>query len=440
MVIKRSAMYQYILMYLMMIFNGGVLYPVLQNQNPTALSLISYLFVFIGFMNYFINKVKYGNSYCIIISGVLIVCVILVRLTAGGVGIAGLMDYLISIMLAFLAVCVDKNKFSERLINIVYFFAGISLLCYFVQIISPSTLEMLFSPFNSTFSYNDWSAASYGGDVVNVPYTAWGKLFFTMREGEMSRNLGIYSEPGNYQIVLNCALFILLFLPKLYSFSKRQIRRRFIVIIIAILTTQSTSGYLILLSLCIAFFFSDYRYENMSNVRKIILGILGVSLSVLVIDYNVRGNESFLNTAVIAKLFSNGSVDITASSGYWRLGSIGASIYIMITHPFGTGYDYAFSTIQQYLPGSAGGALMKFGAALGIIPFIITIVWFIAPVIRDHRLTISAKIAFLILYFQTSLAQSKVFYPFIVAIVVLIVVTRRDKFIASVQMNLPYEV
>lgn len=425
MIVRKSALMQYILIYLMMVYNGGVLYYAIQGEKPVYIQMVSYIIVFLGFVAHFFNKRKYGTQYCLYISIILIVSVILVRYTAGGVGISSLIDYLSCIMLAFLAVCVDKDKFSMRMINVVYCFAGISVVCYLVQIFSPDILKMLLDSFDSTFSYNDWSAAAYGGSVVKVSYTAWGKLLFTMREGEMARNLGIFTEPGNYQIVLNCTLFLLLFLPQFHSFDKKQIGRRFIIITLAVLTTQSTSGYLILLSFCIAFFFVK-DYDNLTNIRKTLLGLLFSTAIFLVVDYNIRGNESLLYTALIGKLFSEGKVDMTASTGVWRLSTMGTSVLIMILHPLGIGFDSTFSTIHQQLSGSAGGALMAFGAALGVIPFFSTIIWHIYPVMKNDELTVVAKITFMILFFQSTIAQSKVFYPFIVSIVVLLVVARHN--------------
>ena len=174
---------------------------------------------------------------------------------------------------------------------------------------------------------------------------------------------------------------------------------------------------------------------------KPFIGSLFFAAIFLVLDYNIRGNESLLYTALIGKLFSDGNVDITASTGVWRLGTIGTSALIMIAHPFGAGFDATFSTIQQQLAGAAGGALMAFGAALGVIPFFATIIWHIRPVIKSSNLTTATKIVFMILFFQSTMAQSKVFYPFIVSIVILLVVNRRNNCLeydtdASIEVNL----
>lgn len=426
MIIKKSAVKQYVLIYLMMLFNGGVLYPVLEADMPTSLMIITYAIVGYGIAVFFIKKREYENWYCMVISIFLLLSIIFVRYTVGGVGINSLMEYLVCIMVAMLAACVDRELFVTRIINLVYAIAEISVVCYLFQINSPEWLKMIFKPFASTFGYNDWSSAAYGGNVVRASYMAWGKLFFSMRDGEMSRNLGIFTEPGNYQIVLNSALFLLMFLPELYTFSPKQLKRRFFAIVVALLTCQSTSGYLIFFIFCITFFVSRKQYENMSGVRRIITLLVFLALGALVVDYNIRENDSLLNTAVLSKLFDNGSVDVTISTGYWRLGTTGTSIMLMIMHPLGNGFNTTFSTIQNQLAGSAGGALMAFGAALGIIPFIATVIWFVRPIFKDSRFDIPVKIAYLVMYIQISLAQSKVFYPFLVAIIVVVVMTHEN--------------
>ena len=427
MIIKINAVKQYILIYLMMFFNGSVLYTVLQKDMSLELSIITYLIIGCTIIAFFVKKKKFGNQYCMIITIVLLFSVIFVRYTVGGVGLLVLVDYLTCIMVAFLAVCIDKDNFATRMINVVYYFAAISFICYIIQIISPNILQLILKPFQSTFAYNDWSAAEYGGGVVQRSFIAWGKLFYTMREGEMARNMGIFTEPGNFQIVLNCAIFLLLFLPELYKYDEKQLKRRFVVIVTALLTCQSTSGYLILLVFIIAFFVSGNYYKDMSAVRRIIAILIFIALGVLVMDYNIRGNESLLNTALFSKLFDSGSIDLATSTGYWRLGSIGTAALVMLRYPLGAGFDITLSTIQNQLAGSAGGALMTYGAALGILPFIITIVWFTRPVIRDRRLNIPAKIGFIIMFLQSCMAQSKVFYPYLVSIVILIVVTYKKE-------------
>ena len=173
MVIKKSALIQYTLLYLMMVFNGGIMYTVLMSELPSVITILMYAIVAFGFLSYLFKRSKYGNPYCIIITVILTASVVIVRYISGGVGIAALVEYLTCIMLPFLALCVDKNRFVERVIDAVCLFAVISVVCYFVQIAAPEVLQSVLKPFNSSFSYNDWSAAAYGGNAVKRFYMAW---------------------------------------------------------------------------------------------------------------------------------------------------------------------------------------------------------------------------------------------------------------------------
>jgi hypothetical protein len=423
-VIKKSALIQYTLLYLMMVFNGGIMYTVLMSELPSVITILMYAIVAFGFLSYLFKRSKYGNPYCIIITVILTASVVIVRYISGGVGIAALVEYLTCIMLPFLALCVDKNRFVERVIDAVCLFAVISVVCYFVQIAAPEVLQSVLKPFNSSFSYNDWSAAAYGGNAVKRFYMAWGRLFFTMREQEMTRNLGIYTEPGNYQIVLNSAMYMLLFVPTMQRYSIKQFKRRFFVLSSAVLTCQSTSGYLILFALILCYFLGLNKMSEMSAAKGTISAMVFVAIGILVVDYFIRGSGSLLNHAFFSKLFSDGSIDVNASTGYYRIGSIATAFATMLSHPFGVGFDRLFSNLQNNFTGAAGGALASFGAALGMIPFISTILWHIRPIVRNRRVEKSAKVAFVILFLQATMAQSKVFYPFIVAIVLIFEIER----------------
>lgn len=100
-VIKKSALIQYTLLYLMMVFNGGIMYTVLMSELPSVITILMYAIVAFGFLSYLFKRSKYGNPYCIIITVILTASVVIVRYISGGVGIAALVEYLTCIMLPF---------------------------------------------------------------------------------------------------------------------------------------------------------------------------------------------------------------------------------------------------------------------------------------------------------------------------------------------------
>lgn len=80
-----------------------------------------------------------------------------------------------------------------------------------------------------------WATAFYG----KVCYVYRGTL-----ADAQYRNNGIFSEPGRYQIVLNTAIYFLLMFPKLFSENMAKVYKYLVVLIITLLTTGSTNGYM----------------------------------------------------------------------------------------------------------------------------------------------------------------------------------------------------
>lgn len=416
--INSNAIIQYFLIYLMLVFNGSNLYIVFSKQQPTLYWLVLALIIGLAVCGYIFKPKKYKIMYCSIILAIIFACIILVRYTAGGVGVTILVEYAAHIFLTFLAICVNKEKFTQRFINTVYVLAIISLICYVIQIINPEILKMFLKRYDSIFGRRIWEN-SYKYTVYYQP--AWGQLFFSMREGEMGRNLGMFSEPANYQIVLNSVLFLLLFCQNYFAFSKKEYIRRIVVILLALLTCQSTTGYICMFILVIAFLFNNREMLQLKGMKNKIFGFIAICALLLVIDYFVRGADSFFGTAITGKIIgTDNNLDLSASTGAFRIGTIAASLGIMFTKPLGVGFDRAFTIIEAYQEGAAGGALMLFGGALGVIPFLSVIIWTIKPVIKTKFISLYAKIAYIVFFLYTGFAQSKVFYPCVIMIPLLI--------------------
>ena len=155
----------------------------------------------------------------------------------------------------------------------------------------------------------------------------------------------------------------------------------------------------------------------LSRLKRILIEFGIVICIILIIDMSFRGNQSLLSTAIFNKLFdSSGSFGVDNSTGIWRIATINTSIDLMLSNPLGIGFDNAYTYIQFILSGAAGGALMFFGASLGIIPFISVLIWVLTTIVVTRRITLSAKFAYIFLYFNIEFAQSKVFYPFLIMI------------------------
>ena len=140
--INRNAIIQYFLIYLMLVFNGANLYINFSKQHSSLYWLLLIAIVGVGLFSYVYKPKKYKNMYCCIILAIVFASIVVVRYTAGGVGVKVFIEYAAHVFLTFLAVSVNKEKFAQRLINSVYVLAIISLICYVIQLVKPEILKM----------------------------------------------------------------------------------------------------------------------------------------------------------------------------------------------------------------------------------------------------------------------------------------------------------
>ena len=108
-------------------------------------------------------------------------------------------------------------------------------------------------------------------------------------------------------------------------------------------------------------------------------------------------------------------MDLTASTGMYRVSTITACLEIFMRKPFGAGYDVVNSYVSSYsLTGeaSAGGGFARALAVYGIVTISILIVWMIYNSKKNMH-GVLPMIAFWFFYIWTSFAQASVAYPMI---------------------------
>lgn len=122
----------------------------------------------------------------------------------------------------------------------VVFFASISLILWFLSVLQINIWDQITPEVDSLMSYRIYSDSS---TYQEFSYKLHGMFLYSHRTVDM-RNVSIFTEPGIYQMVLNTAIFVLLFLrDKLVSFSDKKVGRALMILSCALLSTQSTTGY-----------------------------------------------------------------------------------------------------------------------------------------------------------------------------------------------------
>ena len=211
------------------------------------------------------------------------------------------------------------------------------------------------------------------------------------------RNLGIFIEPGLYQIYLNMALFILLY-------SGRKFRYKYIVVIVllvALYSTKSTTGYIMgLLIISGQVFHTNLSNKNiLSPVFKGVVVVLAVALVL---------KSEFFSGNIEEKFYGDQSM----SYGY-RVNAFLVDYLIISENPLtgaGVGnYKEALETSVLAIDASAN-TFSQLGAHVGL-PFVLLILWRVGVFVFRLKLGFVGKTIFAVVYIVSFSIQPFVLYP-----------------------------
>ena len=128
------------------------------------------------------------------------------------------------------------ERFVEKYIRIIVFFAAVSLIGFLIGMIYPSIIY-LFPVTEGEASVDYYNAGIY----VFMKLKGYAESATVIT----SRNAGICWEPGCYQVFLNIGIIFLL--AKQRKEKDKNFYLKFMVLVMTLLTTFSTTGYLILI-------------------------------------------------------------------------------------------------------------------------------------------------------------------------------------------------
>lgn len=382
----------YFLIYSMLIWNQTNLKELILKKYSL---LILIFFVIILFL-----KSKKMTIWCGLCSIILLGFATILRYTVGGIGIEAIISMVSSIYITAVAVVYNKRKIFVRAFNTIVFLATVSLLLWLLCVVFPDIYEKLIPSYQTQMSYRIYIDSR---KYTEIYFKARGLFLYTMREID-KRNVGIFTEPGIYQMVLNTGIFIGLFMKE-HIFHKKL---KVIILIIALITTQSTTG---MIGLIIIIFFYLILFSNSEKnfSKKNFLILICFGIIFLVIDYQIRDKESIFYISIIEKLFSKGNFSIVDNtSSFARVGTIILSIKSIIQNPLGIGYDNFQALLKTEETGYVAAEIIAFGAVWGIIPLVFVLWWIFSPLYG--KMSKNINILYIILFINTLLAQSNIFY------------------------------
>lgn len=205
-------------------------------------SIIAVTVFSIGLFIFHTKKIKVSTSFILI----LLVIIVMTNILVYPINIGGHISLLMKLFSCYVLVnYIKPDIFSRYYINIICFLAIVSLFCFILLIINPQFI------FNNVPAIEYWDHTTRYAFLYNFPLNE-----FTIR------NFGPFHEGGMWAVFLNIALILHLENNQVKS---KYFNLKTIVLIVTIITTISTTGFIICSIIII------YKLINKKNIKSIVL-------------------------------------------------------------------------------------------------------------------------------------------------------------------------
>ena len=227
-------------------------------------------------------------------------------------------------------------------------------------------------------------------------------FFRTIMINGTLRNAGIFWEPGAYQMFLNLSLlFVLERNDFRLGFINKNNRRTLIacvILIISVVTTYSTIGYINILLFMITWYIKNNK--NLNRTVRALFIILG-AIIIAYISYNFIQSD-----IIMGKFFGGGNTGSTET----RISDLLASFEIIRRYPFGMGHGTItwYSVLLSYDVINNSSGLFSAICSMGII-FGVCFVYRIVKFARQQY--INLWFPFLAIVLISGLTENFYFYP-----------------------------
>ena len=346
--INQNAIIQYLLIYLLIQYIGGRVAEALGSDLFFGGTLLLCVYLMLQMPNRLpLKKSVFGFLIILACSLGLSFAV-----TGGALSIGTILSILSRFILVYVAIQYDVQNFICRFIKMVFLMACISLIEFvFVQIVGVSNALGLFSHLYEIRNAFSWLGSSYG-------------LFFICYNFmDPARNAYMFGEPGEYQILLITALYFMTFYD--VEVDRKTKMRYYLVFLIALITTQSTTGYFNLIALAVAVLLMN-REQVHPFVRRIIVASIAALILYLIFFYS---ENSFLYRNFFSKILSDSNtLDLATNTGVARVGPMKRFVKTINAVPHKLIFGVGFSGLDSLpLGGYSTCGLINSIAMIGII-------------------------------------------------------------------------
>ena len=345
---NQTQIIQYLLIYLMIEFIGGRL-PQFFGTDLFYLFCIGISFFC---MIAFKEKIPFSKSYfnSVIIIGFFLIFTYCI--TGGALSFGTIAALIARFLLIYVSIKINQDMFALRFLRLVYLMAMISLVEFaVVNIVGEESALELFSYLPKVKNSVSWLGSSYGTFPICYNFM------------DVSRNTYIFGEPGEYQYLMVCAICFLLFNDE--QIDKKSYVKYFVVFVITLITTQSTTGYinLIAISICIMVINKNRIPHRIKKIFGILVIVGGIYLVIIPKETNV------FYTAFMDKIINTeGKLDLATNTGAARVGPIIRFLAFALESPLKLITGVGFSGLSNTpLKGYSTGGLINCLAMFGLV-------------------------------------------------------------------------
>ena len=294
---QNLSFFEYLVVFVLIFYAGNAnTFVVFSGINQNFISfIIPVLLISILFIKW---KITFDhNLYFIMIGfGVYFVAI---SLHFGGFQPAYFLGYFSIFLIVYIVIKVYKSAFFKAYELILYYLAIIGLFFWGVQFaLGGDTLFRIFARIPGIESFS-WVT---GQGLSIIVYSVQPSATNAFQNFNVPRNCGFAWEPGGFSVYLCLAIFINLFITR----SEKNHKIRLWILVAALLSTQSTTGYVMLMIIVL------FNYINKSLTFKVIL------LPLLVVALVYFFSLSFMTDKIIELLGKSMDIDQIIVNSFGR--------------------------------------------------------------------------------------------------------------------------
>lgn len=311
---KNQILFLFVLFGLIFLTSGfGV--PVLIGGTTTLIGCLALSFLLL------LNNTEMNMNRDLLVIVLLFVLNILITTLYHGDEFKQFMIYAIYIVIALIVSQIIRADFNVIYVKLFYFLSVFSLVMLGIYLVFPAIIRLL---------------PTISNEYGRTAYTALFSTISTFGNVAFPRNQGVFWEPGAYQTFVNIAVAIVLFST---TFEKKR-TKYLIVYGITILTTFSTTGYIVFCGLILVYCLNKIFFSKSENkILKYIVILMLLVIAFFLVYSMLPTDIRFQLFGKLASYFEN---EDQYSSTSVRVDAFKTAISNFFAHPFlgcGTGID-----------------------------------------------------------------------------------------------------